>query len=192
MRQPTRDNPDPYRKPDNRKEVFKDGEFGDFIQPIFDTLDLYHSQGVDPRAIAISFKQLAENHPDAELRIVGMEVKGENKLLLRVKTAPDVNNSELSAEYFENFNHIQSLPERDIKLLLAEKDSRIQSLENFINTALHTPKFYAQNYSNEGDTMSERFNNNNQGANISNFSNQVQDNASQQANQHINNENKNN
>ncbi|MBD2415337.1 pentapeptide repeat-containing protein, partial [Nostoc calcicola FACHB-3891] len=63
MRLPTKENPDPLRKPDNHKEVFADGEFGDFIQPIFDTLDLYHNQGVDPRAIAISFKQLAENHP---------------------------------------------------------------------------------------------------------------------------------
>ncbi|MBN3925233.1 pentapeptide repeat-containing protein [Nostoc sp. NMS4] len=68
MRLPTPDNPDPHRKPDNRQEVFGDGEFGDFIKPIFDTLDLYHSQGVDPRAIAISFKQLAENHPEADLR----------------------------------------------------------------------------------------------------------------------------
>jgi uncharacterized protein YjbI with pentapeptide repeats len=55
MRLPTKENPDPLRKPDNNKEVFADGEFGDFIQPIFDTLDLYHNQGVDPRAIAISF-----------------------------------------------------------------------------------------------------------------------------------------
>ncbi|MDZ8139692.1 MAG: hypothetical protein RM049_31120 [Nostoc sp. DedQUE04] len=48
----TPDNPDPHRKPDNRQEVFASVEFGDFIKPIFDTLDLYHSQGVDPRAIA--------------------------------------------------------------------------------------------------------------------------------------------
>jgi uncharacterized protein YjbI with pentapeptide repeats len=88
MRFPTKDNPDPHRKPDNREEVFGDGEFGDFIKPIVDTLDLYHNQGVDPRAIAISFKQLAENNPEADLRIVGMEVRGEDKFLLRAKTAP--------------------------------------------------------------------------------------------------------
>ncbi|MCC5612425.1 hypothetical protein LC612_38430 [Nostoc sp. CHAB 5834] len=28
---PTQDNPDPHRKPDNRQEVFANGEFGDFI-----------------------------------------------------------------------------------------------------------------------------------------------------------------
>ena len=53
MRLPSKENPDPLRKPDNNKEVFADGDFGDFIKPIFDTLDLYHNQGVDPRAIAI-------------------------------------------------------------------------------------------------------------------------------------------
>ena len=73
MRLPTKDNPEPLRKPDNREEVFGDGEFGDFIKPIVDTLDLYHNQGVDPRAIAIAFKELEENNPEANLEIVAME-----------------------------------------------------------------------------------------------------------------------
>jgi uncharacterized protein YjbI with pentapeptide repeats len=143
MRLPTTDNPDPHRKPDNRQEVFGDGEFGDFIKPIFDTLDLYHSQGIDPRAIAISFKQLAENHPEADLRIVGMEVRGEDKFLLRAKTAAMADKSELSAEYFDTYNQIKGLPEREIKLLLAEKDNQIRRLENMVMTALERPSFYS-------------------------------------------------
>jgi uncharacterized protein YjbI with pentapeptide repeats len=143
MRLPTKDNPDPLRKPDNNKEVFADGEFGDFIKPIFDTLDLYHNQGVDPRAIAISFKQLAENHPEADLRIVGMEVRGEDKFLLRAKTAIAADKSQLSAEYFTTYNEIKGLPEREIKLLLAEKDNQILRLENMVMTALERPSFYS-------------------------------------------------
>ncbi|MCC5601297.1 pentapeptide repeat-containing protein [Nostoc favosum] len=143
MRLPTKENPDPLRKPDNHKEVFADGEFGDFIQPIFDTLDLYHNQEVDPRAIAISFKQLAENHPDAELEIVAMEKRGQDKFLLRAKTAIAADKSYLSAEYFDTYNEIKGLPEREIKLLLEEKDSRIRSLENFVNQALQRPSFYS-------------------------------------------------
>lgn len=152
MRLPTKENPDPLRKPDNDKEVFADGEFGDFIQPIFDTLDLYHNQGVDPRAIAISFKQLAENHPDAELRIVGMEVRGEDKFLLRAKTAHTADKSELSAEYFIIYNELKVLAQQELKALMAEKDKRIYSLETMINTALQSPNFYAENYHNQGDT----------------------------------------
>ncbi|MDZ7970421.1 MAG: pentapeptide repeat-containing protein [Nostoc sp. DedSLP03] len=143
MHLPTPDNPDPHRKPDNRQEVFADGEFGDFIKPIFDTLDLYHNQGVDPRAIAISFKQLAENHPQADLQIVGMEVRGEDKFLLRAKTAAMADKSELSAEYFDTYNQIKGLPEREIKLLLAEKDNQIRRLENMVMTALERPSFYS-------------------------------------------------
>ncbi|WP_339381757.1 pentapeptide repeat-containing protein [Dendronalium phyllosphericum] len=129
MRLPTKDNPDPHRKPDNRQEVFADGEFGDFIKPIFDTLDLYHSQGVDPRAIAISFKQLAQNHPDAELEIVAIEKRSENNFLLRAKTVPTADKSRLSAEYFELYNNLKALPKEDLIFLLAQRDGQIQSLE---------------------------------------------------------------
>jgi uncharacterized protein YjbI with pentapeptide repeats len=150
MRLPTKENPDPLRKPDNNKEVFAHGEFGDFIKPIFDTLDLYHSENVDPRAIAISFKQLAENHPEADLRIVGMEVRGEDKFLLRAKTAATADKSQLSAEYFDNYNQLKALSQSQ-QLLLVEKDKRIISLENMVDTALKQPKFYTQGDTNMSD-----------------------------------------
>ena len=67
LRLPTQEDPDPHRKPDNRNEIFADGDFEDFIKPIFDTLDLYHNQDIDPRAISLAWKKLAENNPDAEL-----------------------------------------------------------------------------------------------------------------------------
>jgi uncharacterized protein YjbI with pentapeptide repeats len=156
MRSPTKENPDPLRKPDNREEVFKDGDFADFIQPIFDTLNLYHNQGVDPRAIAIAFKTLAESNPDTELEIVAMEKRGQDKFLLRAKTAATADKSELSAEYFDTSNQLKALPEREIKLLLAEKDSRILSLENMVVTALERPNFYAETYNNQGDTMPKK------------------------------------
>jgi len=166
MRQPTKDNPEPYRKPDNREEVFKDGDFGDFIQPIFDTLDLYHNQGVDPRAIAIAFKQLAEKNPNAELEIVAMEKRGQDKFLLRTKTASTANKSELSGEYFDNYNYLKSLPpEEQIKHFLTElkiKDNQINlqtnqilSYTNMISAALGRPSIQAENYNNHGDTMSQ-------------------------------------
>ncbi|MBC1281016.1 pentapeptide repeat-containing protein [Nostoc sp. UCD121] len=153
MRLPTKENPDPHRKPDNRQEVFALGEFGDFIKPIFDTLDLYHSQGVDPRAIAISFKQLAENHPDAELEIVAMEKRGQDKFLLRAKTAATADKSELSAEYFTTYNQLKTLAEQEVQKLIAEKDKRITDLQNMVMTALQRPSFYAQTYQNQGDTI---------------------------------------
>ncbi|MEA5504359.1 pentapeptide repeat-containing protein [Halotia wernerae UHCC 0503] len=143
MHLPTREDPDPLRKPDNKQEKFKDGDFADFIQPIFDTLDLYHNQGVDPRAIAIAFKKLAENHPEAELEIVAMEKRGNDKFLLRAKTAASSNKSQLSAEYFDDYNQLKALSQSQ-QLLLIERSDRIRNLENMITTALGQPKSYTQ------------------------------------------------
>ncbi|BAY28667.1 pentapeptide repeat-containing protein [Nostoc carneum NIES-2107] len=143
MRLPTKENPDPLRKPDNQQEIFQDGDFADFIKPIFDTLDLYHNQSVDPRAIAIAFKNLAENHPEAELEIVAMEKRGDDKFLLRAKTASGSDKSQLSAEYFDDYNQLKALSQSQ-QLLLIEKDSRILSLENMLTTALGQSKYYIQ------------------------------------------------
>ncbi len=153
MRLPTKDYPNPRRKPDNWDEEFEEGDFADFIKPIVDTLDLYHNQGVDPRAIAISFKQLAENNPDAELEIVAMEKRGEDKFLLRAATAAAANHSQLNAEYFRTYNQIKALAEAEVQALLAEKDSRISSLENMVETALQHPSFYTPTYNHQGDNI---------------------------------------
>ena len=143
MRVPTSDDPDPIRKPDNRKEVFEDGDFADFIKPIVDTLDLYHNQGVDPRAIAIAFKDLAENNPNAELEIAAMENRGNLKFLLRAKTSQTADKSQLSSEYFERYNYYKALSEQQ-QLLLLEKDSRIQQLSTMVMTSIQQPKFYTK------------------------------------------------
>nr|WP_225912534.1 hypothetical protein [Nostoc flagelliforme] len=75
--------------------------------------------------------------------------------MLRAKTASTANKSELSAEYFDTYNQLKGLPEGEIKLLLAEKDNQIRRLENMVMTALERPSFYANNYKNQGDTMSQ-------------------------------------
>ncbi|EAZ90256.1 pentapeptide repeat-containing protein [Crocosphaera chwakensis] len=143
MREPTKSDPNQRRKPDNWEEEFEDGDFAEFIQPLVNTLDLYHNQGIDPRAIAIAFKQLAEEHPDAELQIVALEKRGDDKLLIRAATAPEANHSELNREYFTNYNQLKILNEQ-YRARLEEKDSRIQSLETMITTTLAKPSFYYQ------------------------------------------------
>ncbi len=152
MRVPTKGNPHPLRKPDNLRETFSDGEFADFIQPFFDTLDLYHSQDVDPRAISIALKKLSQNHPEADLAIVAMEKRGQNSLNLKVRTAPIANKSDLSSEYFADYNQLRALSAARL-LLLTERDDRIRSLEQMIQTALHQPTFNVETV--QGDFMPE-------------------------------------
>lgn len=179
MRLPTTDNPDPWRKPDNREETFKEGDFSDFIAPIvktlalyrqqrvdtrrmastFKTLDLYHYEGIDPSAAVIALKQLSEQYPDAELEVVALEGRGDEKVRLQAVVTEIVNQSQLSAEYFDRYREISVLPYKDIQALLAgiaEKDDRIRSLEQMVNSAIQSNKYYVETYYQMGDTVSQK------------------------------------
>lgn len=174
MRLPTQEDPDPWRKPDNRLETFKEGDFTDFIAPIIKTLDLYRQQNVDPRQIASKFKsldfyhyggidpaasaiaiqQLSEENPEAGLEVVTLEGRGSEKIRLQAVITGEANSSQLNAEYFEKYRQISSLPYSDIQSLLAgaaEKDERIRSLEKLLGDALQQPKFYVETYQNQGE-----------------------------------------
>ncbi|MCI5158241.1 MAG: CHAT domain-containing protein [Candidatus Electrothrix sp. AUS1_2] len=175
MRLPTQDNPDPWRKPDNREEHFKEGDFSDFIAPIiktldlytkqyidprqvattFKTLDFYHHQGIDPGAAAIALKQLAEQYPEAGLEVVALEGRGKEKVKVQAVVNNTADQSQLSSAYFERYKEISSLPYSDVQALLAgiaEKDERIRSLEKMVNSAIQSNKFYVETKYNLKDT----------------------------------------
>jgi uncharacterized protein YjbI with pentapeptide repeats len=179
MRLPTTEDPDPWRKPDNRHEIFKEDDFSDFIAPIiktldlyrqqnidprqmasaFKTLDLYHYKGIDPGAAAVALKQLAVNHPEAGLEVVALEGRGEEKIRLQARVTGKADQSKLSAEYFERYREISSLPYGDLQALLTgieEKDERIRSLEKMVMTAIESNKSYIETYYSLGDTVTEK------------------------------------
>ena len=174
MQLPTKDDPDPYRKPDDRNETFKEGDFTEFITPIiktldlyraqnldlrkyastFKTLDLFHYEGLDPAAASVAFGQLSEEYPEAELEVVALEGRGNEKVRLQAVVAGNVNRSELSAKYFAKYEQIQALPYGDLQALMAgvvEKDERIRNLEKLLESALQQPKFYVETYQNQGE-----------------------------------------
>jgi uncharacterized protein YjbI with pentapeptide repeats len=148
MRVPTKENPNPLRKPDNLRENFAEGEFADFIQPFFDTLDLYHSQDVDPRAISIALRNLSANHPNDDLQFVAIERRGRNGINLRFATAARANKSELSYEYFANYAQIKKELPIAVQTQLAEQDAEIRTLkgtiEQFIQAGTHQSTIQAE------------------------------------------------
>ena len=194
MRYPTEDDPDPSRKPDNKQEIFREGDFSAFIAPIIKTLDtyqkqnvdpraitvtaktldLYHYEGIDPSAAAIAFQRLAEQHPEAKLEVVSLEGRGDERIRVQAMVADEANRSELSEAYFQSYSEIKSLPYGDLQQLLKgveEKDERIRSLERMVQTALGSNKFYVESYHSFGDTASEKRSINIQaGGDISNVS----------------------
>jgi uncharacterized protein YjbI with pentapeptide repeats len=169
MRLETKEDPDPWRKPDNRNEKFKDGDFTDFIAPIIKTqklyqtqnvdlrkvaenytiLDLFHYEGVDPSAAAIAFQKLVEKYPEAGLRVLSIEGRGNEKINFKAQVNDDISRSLLSQEYNEIYKQVQSGSYKDLLALLAgvnEKDKHIVELRNLLETALKQNKFYIETY----------------------------------------------
>ncbi|HEY9737637.1 MAG TPA: pentapeptide repeat-containing protein [Trichocoleus sp.] len=174
MRLPSRDDPDPCRKPDNRAEVFQPGDFADFIAPILKTLDLYHQQnvdlrsvaktyktidlfhhaGLDPGAAALALQQLAIQHPEAGIEVLTLEGRGQDKIRLQARVSDQADRSQLSAQYFEHYSQFKALPYPDLQALLAgiaEKDSQIHRLGSMLETAIQQPRFYVETYQNQGE-----------------------------------------
>ena len=150
--------PNPRRKPDDWNKIFADGEFSDFIAPLVQTLDLYHNQNIDPRALAIALNELHKNHPEAGLEILSMEKRGRNrdKFLLRVETTQQANHSKLSSEYFECYDQLVALPPAALQNLLEEKDKQIRMLAGIVSTAVSRPVIQAETYHHQGEIMSEQ------------------------------------
>ncbi|MCL2924335.1 MAG: pentapeptide repeat-containing protein [Trichodesmium sp. MAG_R04] len=165
----TQENPDPWRKPDNRNEIFKDGDFSSFIAPIIKTqqlyqtqnldprevgknysiLDIFHDEGLEPNAAVIAFKRLIEKYPEARLQILSIEGQGKEKIHFQAQVTDDVSRSLLSQEYNEIYHQIKSGSDQNLLALLAkvaEKDKLIIEQRNLLETALKSDKFYIKNF----------------------------------------------
>ncbi|MEM9136500.1 MAG: pentapeptide repeat-containing protein [Cyanobacteria bacterium P01_F01_bin.42] len=144
----------PHRKPDDWNRTFADGEFVDFIAPMVETLDLYHNQTVDPRAVAVAFSDLRQQNPNADLEIISMEKRGQNldKFNLRVRTSPQADLSQLHQQYFAQYEHLLTLPPQALVALLMEKEEKSQMLAGLVGTAITQPKTQIETYQNQGDT----------------------------------------
>ncbi|MEM1254247.1 MAG: pentapeptide repeat-containing protein [Cyanobacteria bacterium P01_H01_bin.21] len=123
-----------YRKPDSWNHVFAEGEFADFITPLPKTLDLYHTGVVDICAVAIAFHDLQIQYSQANLSIVEIEKRGQHrqKLLMRVDADQQNDLSELHSEYFKRYEHLLTLPPKDIHALMMAKGQATQRLAGLI------------------------------------------------------------
>ncbi|MDJ0712993.1 MAG: pentapeptide repeat-containing protein [Prochloraceae cyanobacterium] len=144
MRLPSIKDLNPCRQPPNWEEEFKNGDFTVWISPQFDSIDFYHNSNVDPDAIAISFKLLAENNPEANLEILSIERLGKDKIMLRVSSSEEVAHPRLTLEYFEIYNKIRTDESKEYKKSIAEKDPRIKQLSTMLRTVLQDSSFYSQ------------------------------------------------
>ncbi|MGK7919030.1 MAG: pentapeptide repeat-containing protein [Trichodesmium sp.] len=140
------------RKPANEDKNFEEGEFAEFIKPLVNTLDLYHNQGVDPRIAAYSFEKLQKDHPEAEIKMRSMEVRGENndKLLIRVDTTPEADYSVLDKEYFDTYNELKAISPEQLRAVLAQREKNIEWYKGVLSATVNRPSVNIRK-SNQGD-----------------------------------------
>lgn len=118
-----------------------------------ETLDLYHNQVLDPRALAIAFHELREDNPDADLEIISMEKRGKQRdqLLVRAEASQQSDLSALHRQYFERYDYLLTLPPQAMQALLIEKDREVQRLAGLVGTAIDRPSTQI-NKTYQGDT----------------------------------------
>ena len=92
------------------------------IRPLTDTLDLYHSQGVDPRVMSAAIKHMSERYPEAGPQIVAMERRGQYGFNVRVQVTTEADKSALSADYFAKYKQFKALAEAEKQTLIARLD----------------------------------------------------------------------
>ena len=166
LRLPTNDNPDPYRKPDNRDEVFQANDFTDFIAPIlntlkayrqqalpqipdavpFKTLDLYHREGIDSTAAAIALQELINQNAQAQIQILTIEGV-DQKIRIQASIAAPADPSPLNTHYFQRYNRLVTQPRTNLQALfetLANQHTQLRFLEARIADATDSPLSYIE------------------------------------------------
>ncbi|MCC3531426.1 MAG: pentapeptide repeat-containing protein [Microcoleus sp. PH2017_22_RUC_O_B] len=90
---------------------FKTDGFRQHAMSLIGTLDLFHKDDFDSRAVVISFKQLAEKYPEEVFRIVALEKTEDGQFTVKVKTKNLENNEIYKGQYYLQYEQIlPSLP----------------------------------------------------------------------------------
>jgi uncharacterized protein YjbI with pentapeptide repeats len=129
MRVPTEGQRDPGRKPPTGYGNFKEGEFQNFVSSLIDTLDLYHQNDVDPRAVVIALKELSEEFDD-DFTIVAIERMKGGQLTVRVKVSDETDVNIVEGIYYPRYEKVKGLLPTNVETV----PSQFVSLTNAINS----------------------------------------------------------
>lgn len=132
------DNPtDRRRQPSDWERNFAPGEFVAAFAPLPPTLDFYHNQVGDLCAVALAVQKLRDDNPSARLEPLAFEFQGKDNqdILIRVKTGPNADASELYRQYFQIYDVLKDLPTEKLQALLAAGPIRDRQLVVLLSTA---------------------------------------------------------
>ncbi len=167
------------RHPSDR--IFRSGEFIEMFQKPSETTEVFSTSGI--AEFFESFQELRQHHPDKLLSIKEIEPKSDNKIIARLEVLPEFNKEAAREFHEEQLQLVRQTYELQAMTHVVESYKQ-QNAELLEIAKLHAVKPITLNVETTAMSNSERFTNNLQGANVANFSNQVNDNARQQANQY--------
>lgn len=167
------------RRPSDPNRIFAPGEFQAFVQKAVSTVDLIFTDGIDWQAFFQSFQELRSQYND--LSIQAIEKKSGGAFVIRLEVPAEADEGEIEHQAKELYEMKPQLQEQRYKAELQAKNGQILLYQEQL-------EFHRQNNTNLMGivkTMAERetsnITNDLRGANIANFANQLQDNASQNA-----------
>lgn len=126
----TEHNREPHRMPPLEQGDFDDHDFHIFLTSVLDTLDLYHKQNINA-GVAVTVLKGLTNAYHIRFELVGLEKRGNDQFLIRLKVFGHASHSQLQREYYARYE--QTLPLYDPHRLLSHTD---QALKEMIEKAM--------------------------------------------------------
>lgn len=120
LKLPTKNAPDPQRRPADQERNFEPGEFAKLAQKIPNTVDLIFKDGIDWQTFLKTFQELRVRveSETGELPVIQtIENKGDGAFVIRVKVPEEVDEAEYERKFWAKYNPMLEAKDEKIKLL---------------------------------------------------------------------------
>ena len=181
------------RLPSDPDRNFDPGEFVELVNKSIYTVDLIFEEGIDWKAFLSLFQDLQVEYDEQNVSIQAIEKKSDGTFIIRLNVPSYVNKAKIETEAKQLYETKVKMLEAYYRSELQAKDEQINIYRQHNTDLLDIIKLKAiqpiQNIIDITSTagskyMSDTFNTDNTGANITNYANQVKDNARLQAKQY--------
>ncbi|NEO47872.1 MAG: pentapeptide repeat-containing protein [Moorea sp. SIO4A3] len=124
LKLPTKNDPDPKRRPADQERNFEPGEFAKLAQKIPHTVDLIFKDGIDWQTFLKTFEELRVESDTEELPVIQtMENKGDGAFVIRVKVPEKVDEAEYERKFWAKYKPTLEAKDRKIKRLYKQTKS---------------------------------------------------------------------
>ena len=136
LKLPTKEAPDPDRRPADTKRNFKPGEFASLVGIVANTVDLVFEHGIDWKAFLPTLQELQVKYQDEDLSIAAIEKKPDGAFVVRLNVSPYADKGLIESQakqlYEEKFKLIEAQYRAELKSLEAEYSIKILDKEEEI------------------------------------------------------------